>query len=365
MNTSQELNSRYDSFDVLRGVAGGVLSILFHATMAYLPVKVGYVVQDESQSWFLFGLAGFLHLFRIPIFFIISGFFFVMVFQKLTFKQFLKNRMKRIFIPFITTMLLLMPFVGWMWNYTGALKNTGVGPAYLWYLYYLFFFYSGGIVWFKCFNGLKIRFSSVLVFSKWSPFIWSLPATFFFFFMKKWEMVDPPEFSFNTPIATLFFYFLFFLYGMHFFFAKEGIINWNPSFKLNIFMSVVFSLLIASCLFYKDKECFFSETTLRMTCQYASASLSWFMSLLFLGLVCKKFNKPNPKMKYLSDLSYWFYLVHYPIIAALSLLLSGIPMHWSLKYCFICVTTFAFLFWTYKKWVRYTIIGEYLHGKRA
>ena len=88
-------NERFHSLDAMRGILM-VLGIYFHIA-----------VFNYSAESMLFGFFAFqIHYFRMPAFFLISGFFGALLFYRKGAKRMLINRIKRIFLPLI---ILLPP----------------------------------------------------------------------------------------------------------------------------------------------------------------------------------------------------------------------------------------------------------------
>ena len=74
-----------------------------------------------------------------------------------------------------------------------------------------------------------------------------------------------------------------------------------------------------------DRRCGFVYT--------AGYALSiWYWTFGLLGAAVRFFSRRSPVRRYLADASYWFYLVHLPIVFALQVLLMNVPLHWTLKF---------------------------------
>ncbi|BBU20523.1 hypothetical protein MYXE_03120 [Mycobacterium xenopi] len=76
--------------------------IVLHATMAYLPGlrTLNWPIADKSTSTVL-GLAYFVvHIFRMALFFMVAGFFARLLHQRLGTAGLIKNRLRRIGLPF-------------------------------------------------------------------------------------------------------------------------------------------------------------------------------------------------------------------------------------------------------------------------
>ena len=89
-------------------------------------------------------------------------------------------------------------------------------------------------------------------------------------------------------------------------------------------------------------------------------------SILVIILIFYKFiNKFNSKIRYLSDASYYIYIVHLPIIIFFQGLASSLEINHFIKFILIVVLTTIFSLITYHYFVRKTFIGVLLNGKRA
>jgi ABC-type multidrug transport system ATPase subunit len=69
-------------------------------------------------------------------------------------------------------------------------------------------------------------------------------------------------------------------------------------------------------------------------------------------------------VRYVADASYWIYLVHLPLVAALQVWVGDWPLHWSVKYPLIVLTALALLLLSYHWLVRDTPVGQLLNGRR-
>ena len=94
------------------------------------------------------------------------------------------------------------------------------------------------------------------------------------------------------------------------------------------------------------------------------ALFTWLMLFGTLGLFRTLVSGQSPKLRYLSDASYWIYLAHLP----LTILGQALLRHWPgpalLKWALLTATIIGFLLLVYDKAVRYTWLGHFLNGKR-
>ncbi|MDF3013567.1 MAG: hypothetical protein K0Q78_1771, partial [Cellvibrio sp.] len=90
---------RLHYLDNLRALAmiGGVF---FHAALAYSPILHNFWLTADTQQSGLVDIVGwFSHLFRMPLFFVIAGFFVALLVSKRGMGGMLANRAKRILLP--------------------------------------------------------------------------------------------------------------------------------------------------------------------------------------------------------------------------------------------------------------------------
>ncbi|MEM8995842.1 MAG: acyltransferase family protein [Acidobacteriota bacterium] len=102
---------RRHDLDALRGFAM-LLGIALHAALAFMPV--GWLVHDR-HTHDLFGLfvAG-VHGFRMPVFFVMSGFFTAMLWRRRGLRALLHHRARRIALPLLLGVVTVVPAVNWV-----------------------------------------------------------------------------------------------------------------------------------------------------------------------------------------------------------------------------------------------------------
>lgn len=111
--TSQK-TSRLDYLDATRAFAL-ILGIIFHASISFMPIFIGWAVMDISTSSIVPTFMMISHSFRLALFFLIAGFFSHMKFHIEGVQLFLKSRIVRIVIPFIIGWLVLRPMLVSAW----------------------------------------------------------------------------------------------------------------------------------------------------------------------------------------------------------------------------------------------------------
>ena len=90
----------------------------------------------------------------------------------------------------------------------------------------------------------------------------------------------------------------------------------------------------------------------------------WSLTFLTIGGFRKLCARPNAFVRYLADSSYWMYLLHLPVVVWLQVAVAELPLHWSLKLALISLITIGFSLLTYDLFVRSTLLGWLLNGRR-
>ena len=103
---------RRHDLDALRAAAM-LLGLAYHAA---LPFAAGFpwLVRDVSQSRGLYLFQAASHGFRMPLFFLLSGFFTAMMWRKRGLKALLKQRFQRILLPCLLGLVTVVPATMWL-----------------------------------------------------------------------------------------------------------------------------------------------------------------------------------------------------------------------------------------------------------
>ena len=381
------VTQRLHYMDNVRALAMFV-GVLFHAALAYSPLlhNIWFTTSDQSSPLFdLF--SWFIHLFRMPVFFLISGFFAIMLIQKRGLFGFLKNRSLRILIPFIIFMPLLiltvLASVGWaldnvenlspLLSFINRMKDVPDAPAspistmHLWFLYYLFMFVVITALLYKT------KFFEFKILSK----ITSAPLTLTVFPL----LLVPALFSVVTPhpaadkiypeIWAFGFYGLFFLLGSIIFLKPQVLEQFNK-YKHAL---LIVSLALYAYFYSTLPDTISTEMILLMMAgmkmelshlpiAIAEAYISVYMTLYCLLLGKQLLNKKNKVLRLISDSSYWVYLIHFPLLLIIQFYLLDVDMNIWIQFILSSVLTFGIGIITYVLLVRPTPIGWLLNGRK-
>lgn len=386
-------NTRLDYLDAVRAIAL-ILGIIFHASLSFMPIYIGWAVMDISTSNIVAIFALISHSFRMELFFLIAGFFSHLKFHQLGMKRFLKSRLVRILIPFIIGWFLLRPLLvsGWMigaesmqgeadiWqamingfaSLSDMPKDIFIG-THLWFLYYLLIILTSVALFSYLINLNKtvkqylVTLSTKILFLlshlPFGVFIVVIPTTCCLWLMKHWG-VDTPDKSLLPNIPVLLIYGAFFLTGW---LLHKHPIYMEKFAKLSWGKIMLGSVAIVACVFMSKFEANVNHSQyvlLKGVFLLSYAIMMWSIVSFTIG-ICKCFFKiQSNKVRYIADSSYWLYLIHLPLVVWLQTAFAELPLHWTIKLTSICVITLILSIGLYDAFVRSTIIGEILNGKR-
>lgn len=385
--------TRLDYLDAVRAFAL-ILGIIFHASLSFLPVYIGWAVMDVSTGAAVSVFTLVSHSFRMALFFLVAGFFSHMTFHSSGGRAFLKSRFVRIGIPFVIGWFLLRPLLVSAWimgaesmrgdvNIPAALSagyaSLGELPAnlfvgtHLWFLYYL------GLVTLvvlalryllnlhaplqRALSGLADTVIAWVSSGPGAVLAVSVPSACCLWFMSHWGM-DTPDKSLVPQLPVLLVYSGFFLFGwlLH---RTPGMIerftriSWG---KTALCLVATVSAVGLAGFEMNPGRAYYALFKAAFAVSYAV--MMWSLIALTIGLFKRFFDRPSAVVRYVADSSYWLYLVHLPIVLWLQITVAEWPLHWSLKLSGISLATIVVSVLMYDLFVRSTFIGATLNGKR-
>lgn len=287
---------RYHNLDFLRAFAM-LLGLAVHAPLIYyypdVALELGIEDIPEPELW-VWLMLGFITSWRMPLFFLLAGFFSILVIRKRGSLSFLGDRAVRIGIT-----LLLVAF---LYDYTDGRLDFTLG--HLWFLYYLLFFCMIFVFLyhFPHFNRLYSKpLSSILLLVFALCLILTIPLAGLL--NNNWDtytFLSPPERYGDIKSGNFVYYFAYFLGGTVLYTNQKIftlIARNKPLLSIALFAIVVMVLQL------------FFETDFRLYLM-AKGMSSLFWCLLFLGLATRMILSRNAILDWLVELSYPIYLFH-------------------------------------------------------
>ena len=389
-----------------------LLGIVLHATLPYFSRIAAFEAAwpaDDDQSILLLLVFDFIHVWRMPTFFLLAGFFAHLVLERRTTSNFILDRLKRIALPlalFGAVMAVIIPPI-WVYGWKGIvsieaikgalangqdLDSSGAIIAHLWFLYYLLLLYAAlmacrllaGLPWARSVLRPLGRLRAVGLFGDALyarlPLLLAIAAVCLLILRLGDESkpIWPP----NVPDVLYGALFFFYGYGLH---ARRELID-----RLTGSGTLVALWCVAAAVYFAhvvqigvmdemskqraDKE---TLETLWLVGNIFYGFAAAFFSLGFVGLFERLLRSSSVWVRWLADSSYWIYIMHLPVVAFLTFYLAHLDrggwlksltgFSWSaeLKFLVACAVTGALGVVTYRYLVRYTPFGTMLNGKKT
>lgn len=384
-------SERLHALDAVRAWAL-LLGIALHGTMSFV---IGIPAIDNSPSTTLTVLFYVIHIFRMSLFYIVAGFFACMMLEKKGWREFARNRLRRIGLPLVIFWFILLPLTlgpalwGIYRSYTeeqiAELTSADEGgfPLFqLWFLYYLLIFYAialggylllqrGGYLQHPAYLRLRV-WGQNLIGSPVAALLLAVPVAHQFLRLDNWYAwagIPTHDAGILPQLNQIVIYGTAFFCGWLLFGRQDILARWRRHWPWYLGAAVILS---GGCLALVG-----TQTTLDLTydyfagrprleivyaCAYAVAIWCWSFGLI--GMALQYFSRHSATTRYLADASYWLYLMHIPVIFFLQVLMMDWPLHWTVKYPLILALTCAFLLWLYQRYIRPGWFGELLNGKR-
>ncbi|HUQ12539.1 MAG TPA: acyltransferase family protein [Steroidobacteraceae bacterium] len=399
MNSPTE--QRLHALDAVRGFAL-LLGVAFHAALSFMPGWPPgiWAMVDNSPSPFLSDAAFVAHLFRMTLFFFIAGFFARLMHQKLGTGGFWKNRLVRIGLPLIMGWVVLYPIIGAVWTmgitkvFNGNLppmpempKTFGSFPVtHLWFLYQLLQLYVITLTVrslvarvdraqkFRCTveamlsSALRIPLVVFLLAIPVALALMSLPMWFY------WAGIPTPDMTLVPQIAPVVGYGVAFGFGWLVHRSSSALASIAKYWVLNLVVGAAAAAWLLLSLRASPMappgfpanpfELMASGILTKSGFALMFGVASWGLALGLTGAALRFLSNYSPARRYVADASYWIYLAHLPVVAALQVWVGHWPLSWAVKFPLILVASFAVLFASYHWLVRPTVIGQLLNGRR-
>lgn len=318
-------SGRLGYLDNLRSFAL-LLGILFHVSIVYSD-EIKYAIQNNERSYLLSYFCYFIHGFRMPLFFMISGFFSALVIERKGGFEFLKARILRVVIPMVFGLVFLSPIQYYLMQ---KIKNPNLEVL----TFILDFFtvdkFEHSHIWFL----VNLSLYSFLFYLLPKSFFKNLPCTL----TKNGFIFLTFYFIFNLLLLSIFHYFypkgesivgiskLTFVY--QFFFFLLGIFSYYQNFifektPTSLGLPFLFLSFCAIFVFLAFKEL---EVHDQMWISYRYVSFYWrtlHLGLWILGailwsIICIQlfsvyFSNKTKLGEYLIEASLPIYLLHHPL----------------------------------------------------
>lgn len=339
MNTQiKSKNERKYFIDWLR--IGLIISVFFfHVGMIFRPEQ--WHVNSAESFAFLDPIMWWLHLWRMPLLFLVSGVGTYYAIGHRSSWQYVKERFRRLYIPFtfgFFTLVPLMVYVERIPKYNSFLEflphmfDGGPYPAgniswhHLWFILYLFIIsllIAPVLNYTKSGHYNMVRGRLIAIVSKKMGLNWLLPIIIISQLILRQYFPNSTHALYNDW-AYFTYYLLFFVSGFMLFTSDKIINALANDRRLYLYQTVVFTILLFALPSIFGESSIVQDYSRGITEMVISLSCG----LTAIGYFKRYFNKDHQYRKVLNEAIYPFYLLHQPAL----IFVGYVVLQWEISY---------------------------------
>ncbi|KIQ35769.1 acyltransferase [Variovorax paradoxus] len=365
------------------------LGIVLHVAINHLTVASPLPWRDPKTSPVADMLLLFIHSFRMPVFFVLAGFFVALLVARRGADGMLKNRSLRLALPFavfwpplfVLTTVLAMVYIHLTVRGVPGI-DTALTPArqpggspfntmHLWFLYQLFWF--SALAWagvrLQRFVPMRVRDAvargfAVLAERRWGFVVLALPLAVTGAFHPSGMVMESG--SFLPPFTEWMQSGLFFVSGWYLHRDRDRLLAlFAARCKGHALAGLVFFIATIALLGALHGPGAHRLPHPEFWIAFAYNATSWLWSLALIGGFVRYLPRQNAVLAYLSQSSYWVYLVHMLGTIGFGILLFNAPLGAVAKMGLNIAATSLAALASYQLLVRCTPVGTLLNGRRA
>jgi hypothetical protein len=356
------------------------LGIVLHVGCIHTVQQSALPWRDEQRTPVADLLVGFIHAFRMPLFFILAGFFAALLLQSRGPAGMAQHRLRRLGLPFLLfwppafvlivvfALLFVHRMVMGSWGIdpglmprTPGVPEPGLSTAHLWFLWML--------LWLSLFAALAAALHARL--PTWRGFeraghaLQHLGAAWWGFALLAlplvwtgWDYpngIVVPNQHFLPPLAEWVHNGLFFVFGLALFHRQQ---------LFALYQRRWWSYALVGLLFFLVCGALMERQVAAGWIAFVYSAASWLWCFALLGVGTRWLARRQRVLAYLADSSYWVYLAHFPLTIGFGALLFGQPLPALAKMAINIAATTTVCLVSYQLAVRSTWIGALLNGKR-
>lgn len=388
MEQKYHCSDRIYSFDLLR------VTVMFMVIVAHSALTYNVISQQElwpikdpvSNNSFLDLIVFFVHTCSMPAFYLTAGFFGSLLFYERGIISMLKNRLWRLVLPFFAFVIILYPIITIAFSFSSAIfaSNTAAfkdtlaqysnlstylpkSTYHLWFLYQLIYF-TFGFTLLALLMRRKKKLNRVIM----QGFSWLIerPLVKLFFFsaislcmmLAFKKSIMPTPITFMPDVEVLAYFSVFYCFGWLLYKSKYPLSNLDAHAWLYFIAAIVLALVKGVMIQYIGPDTYKNMSS--VTVILVSAPTLWLFTFGLIGLFVKYGSRPSVTIRYISDASYWVYLIHLPLTVIIPALIFSWTIPAIVKFLVVLSATTIVCFLTYDLFVRSTFIGKFLNGKK-
>jgi fucose 4-O-acetylase-like acetyltransferase len=318
------------------------------------------------------------HVFRLPLFFTMSGFFLAFMLGRKGLRQTARNRTLRIVVPLLLGLLTVVPLTVFAAERSGIVLSAGRGvptgspftfePGFLWFLWYLLIVDCAAVALFLTAPGAVSAVASAIRQLIRRPAVgiamFSLPTAAALWPEQNW-VAAPAVDTFVPALPVLLYYSLFFALGATLCVHRD-LVSAARAHAWRWTACAVCATVPAALLFsLHNAPAYGSRPEVHAAALLIYATATWTTLIALVGLADRYARRPRPVVRYMADASYWIYLSHMPSVVLLVAAVGATALGTASQFALVTLGSLAVSLLTYPLLVRYTLVGRLLNGRRA
>ena len=350
--------TRFHELDALRAFAM-LLGVMLHASLFLVTKDWPVVAKEISPDLPYDDIVLAIHGFRMPVFFLLSGLFTALLWQRRGTHALIMHRLKRVGLPLLIGVFTIVPLQSLWWIFTHEREVDFAGVVWTvllgwsWSLHHLWFLWVL-LLLVGVFMGLISVYDKLLDRRFW----WGLIPLVLVPQLLMTEQTWGPDTSAQLLVnpVVLAYYACFFIFGAFMYQVGVSVMRrWAVAL-----VPVIPVFFVGLHFEFVDKG-----SVAHLVSSVLQILYAWAACFGLMGLFKIIASKDRFWVRYVSDASYWIYLWHLVLIYGAQWIAAEFTFNVHLEVALVIAVVTAALLVVYQYGVRYTWIGVLLNGPRA
>lgn len=349
-----------------------------HALLPYVTFPRAF---KDTQTHIGFDIAAvFLYGFAMPVFFVTAGFSTALAFRRKGLGGLAANRFQRIFLPLLIAYIVISPLTRGAYRFAkhtvlsgtlqGGIDELMLGewirwgrPYHLWFLVSLLVYSALALClrWgaLRVVGADRLRAASRgFIASRWRSVLLTLLIALTM--VPAYVIHGSDAGTLPMQLALL----SFFIFGWLLYVNRDLL----PTFEHHAWRPIVVALAVLPAAVWSTRLRLVSadepQLVIGLVAGISNSALAGFMTFGLLGIFQNRFAGPSTFGRYVSDASYWIYLIHFPLLIAVAGALTVTPFSAGVKYLLTVIVVVPIVVLTYHYGVRSTRFGRLITSSK-
>jgi len=358
--------------------------LIFHSAMPFA-TELDWHIRNKETSNILLEMNMWLHMFRMPLLFFISGTVSYYMMQRRSAGGFIKLRMTKLFVPLVFGILIIVPpqvymerlmqgYKGSFLHFYATMFGSGPYPQgnlswhHLWFILYLVLYdiiCAPLFAWIVSVKGAGFRARLGWFGQGARIYLFTLPGIVVF---TAFTLKYPETNTFWGDWAYMGYWLLFLIPGF-LCIANPLLMDSLERNRKRSFIIAFLSLIAINVVRWNDCSPWdvlvnWREDYRTYVFMALKAVCGWAWVLTCIGYGKKNLNREHPVLAYLNEAVYPFYILHQTVIVVLAYYVVKAPDEVGIKYVFIVLVTLGICMAVFHHFIRPYGVMRWLFGMK-